>query len=799
MCGREDFGNCDPETVDQEYCIFHKPNKTEEEAAEFYRKFLERFKPRVEKIEVEGQNIKRLVFDEPVDARGFVFPLLKESIEYKDESGIVWSGRNPFEFAIFKNGAIFYGAIFEGPISFKSAIFGKRSYMLKEIIQDNPLLGMIGEILSKEMAVKGISGQLSISAIFDEATFLDVVTFENSKFESNASFFNTKFMKGVLFEWSKFHGEQVMFSNSEFHRFSDEEVLDNIMPLLYSIDPIKTTLYSKLGIGVSFNGTEFKGKVMFDETVFEGASFMGAHFLADSTFDNVCFEGPAIFISAEFSGDTSFDKATFNGELTFSGTSLKWTHNLNPNLPAYEKINMPSTRFYGNVTFKETAFNSKANFSKCRFKMGAKFLSCEFNGSADFQNCEFIETQVSVLNNEWYSKFETTFAKSKFKDVAAFNFAQFGKAIFNFAMFEKVASFKNVTFHYEAQFRETKFRESVEFHDAIFIGDAKFESTSFGGLAEFYSAEFRGETTFDGSIFERLAVFVEQKDTDEKEPKPKFHDELSFSNCDFRQGVDFLGSLKEEKNLSTLWNFFSSRFSKLSALIESLRIQRLSFEKEGKRDEADRMFVLEMRAKRKLRLEQAKDDGWNYINTKTRNFVEWLLGDLPSEYGTSIKRIAIAVVAVVVLFGFLYWLTLVSSIAGIASVFVIVSLLISIWHYQTFDNYPDKFAETLRFPVGLIMIIGMLYATVSPEVDSITTRPQILLSNGTAITPTGSAGSYIGTLLNTLYYSLVTFTTLGYGDMHPTGWLKALSALEALTGAVFMALIVAVIARKWMR
>ncbi|WP_277346957.1 hypothetical protein [Thermococcus sp. 18S1] len=36
-------------------------------------------------------------------------------------------------------------------------------------------------------------------------------------------------------------------------------------------------------------------------------------------------------------------------------------------------------------------------------------------------------------------------------------------------------------------------------------------------------------------------------------------------------------------------------------------------------------------------------------------------------------------------------------------------------------------------------------------------------------------------------------------DMHPTGWLKAISAIEALTGAVFMALIVAVIARKWMR
>lgn len=40
---------------------------------------------------------------------------------------------------------------------------------------------------------------------------------------------------------------------------------------------------------------------------------------------------------------------------------------------------------------------------------------------------------------------------------------------------------------------------------------------------------------------------------------------------------------------------------------------------------------------------------------------------------------------------------------------------------------------------------------------------------------------------------------MSFKVMYPTGWLKALSAIEALTGAVFMALIVAVIARKWMR
>ena len=50
-----------------------------------------------------------------------------------------------------------------------------------------------------------------------------------------------------------------------------------------------------------------------------------------------------------------------------------------------------------------------------------------------------------------------------------------------------------------------------------------------------------------------------------------------------------------------------------------------------------------------------------------------------------------------------------------------------------------------------------------------------------------------------LYYSVVTFTTLGYGDIHPLGYSHILASAEALTGAFFMALFVVVFARKMMR
>ncbi len=54
-------------------------------------------------------------------------------------------------------------------------------------------------------------------------------------------------------------------------------------------------------------------------------------------------------------------------------------------------------------------------------------------------------------------------------------------------------------------------------------------------------------------------------------------------------------------------------------------------------------------------------------------------------------------------------------------------------------------------------------------------------------------GTIAGTAENTLnwgdcfYYSSVTYTSLGFGDLTPTGMLRLLSAVEVLTGVVLVA------------
>ena len=58
-------------------------------------------------------------------------------------------------------------------------------------------------------------------------------------------------------------------------------------------------------------------------------------------------------------------------------------------------------------------------------------------------------------------------------------------------------------------------------------------------------------------------------------------------------------------------------------------------------------------------------------------------------------------------------------------------------------------------------------------------------------------GPILGSFLNCLYFSVVTFTTLGYGDFQPAvGLSRFVVSLEAIIGAITMALFVYTFARR---
>ena len=48
------------------------------------------------------------------------------------------------------------------------------------------------------------------------------------------------------------------------------------------------------------------------------------------------------------------------------------------------------------------------------------------------------------------------------------------------------------------------------------------------------------------------------------------------------------------------------------------------------------------------------------------------------------------------------------------------------------------------------------------------------------------SGNYTHSLLDSVYYSFVAYTSLGLGDITPTGYLRFLTGLETLTGLVLV-------------
>ena len=48
------------------------------------------------------------------------------------------------------------------------------------------------------------------------------------------------------------------------------------------------------------------------------------------------------------------------------------------------------------------------------------------------------------------------------------------------------------------------------------------------------------------------------------------------------------------------------------------------------------------------------------------------------------------------------------------------------------------------------------------------------------------AGNFSGTLMDCVYFSFTNYTTLGFGDIEPSGYLRFLAGIESLTGFVLI-------------
>lgn len=104
-----------------------------------------------------------------------------------------------------------------------------------------------------------------------------------------------------------------------------------------------------------------------------------------------------------------------------------------------------------------------------------------------------------------------------------------------------------------------------------------------------------------------------------------------------------------------------------------------------------------------------------------------------------------------------------------------------------FCGYGESPIRVVIFSVCLILACALVYFFLG------TTASNPIDPNSSGIT------AVLLELLNAIYFSVVTFTTLGYGDIAPLGLARVIAAIEAFLGSFTMALFVVVFVKKMTR
>jgi uncharacterized protein YjbI with pentapeptide repeats len=405
--------------------------------------------------------------------------------------------------------------------------------------------------------------------------------------------------------------------------------------------------------------------------------------------------------------------------------------------------------FHG-IDFEGKIFQGKADFTGSIFKGTATFYKATFQDAADFKGATFRDANFEG------AKFKSTglFIGTAFKDVdfrkATFQGADFsratfqGDAIFWEAIFLDV-NFPETTFK-DADFREVTFRDAnfwgATFRDANFWGAIFQRHVAFGRCIFSGTADFR-EAIFQGADFSDITV----KEFFELNPK-------SIPGIlDFR-GVKF---------------FFSGSISVdlENTLFHRAHLQNIIF---IDCDWPDDYIIYE----EKHRNDKDTDLTFNQLETIYRDLKQTM-----QNHGDYTKA------------GEFYYREMEMRRKGAAK-----KNRIWLEVYRLLAGYGEKPGRVIFMAALVIFIAAVLFAFGGIVIGEFTPEERIINYDLTFSIPGGPAIRDFG---QCLYYSFVTFTTLGYGDIHPVGYSKIIACAEAFTGAFFIALFVVVFVRKMAR
>ncbi len=166
---------------------------------------------------------------------------------------------------------------------------------------------------------------------------------------------------------------------------------------------------------------------------------------------------------------------------------------------------------------------------------------CETDpGGAPAHTVRFVDCRFQGRVSFSHMQFEAiTFQGVQFQGMAFFNDATFESAHFDECRFEQLACFDNAVFGGPSYFDSARFCEMATFHNTRFGEAASFDHTRFG-VASFVDATFDGLVSFGNARFDEHAAFDRARFNREAYfTEAQFRGEASYVEAVFTRGADF--------------------------------------------------------------------------------------------------------------------------------------------------------------------------------------------------------------------------------------------------------------------
>ena len=400
---------------------------------------------------------------------------------------------------------------------------------------------------------------------------------------------------------------------------------------------------------------------------------------------------------------------------------------------------------------------------KCMLKFGGIFeMKTTFSGDADFSHATFAG--------------EADFRHTTFSGEADFSFATFsGKTNFSKTTFSGDADLSFATFSWEADFSGTMFSGTANFGNVTFLGYVYFNNAAFSGYVYFWNATFSEETNFWRATFAEEAFFWNATFSREvKLSSANFLKSLSFRFTHFHSNLYLLESIFE-KTLDFRLSIFSD---KSRIFLDNMDVHRLLVNWDqwpGKIDSKDTT---------ETRVESLRK---NYVLVETELAKQGKHDDLDACYleRREMER---------------------SYKSGFA--------WFGDWLLWFSCGYGVKPFYTVRLAVIVILIFALFYF----KLGAIQERRHEDREDDSGVSVVKFRVKLLGKwrrLLDAVYFSVNTFTTVGYGDWYPTdeflikfriknfdtGFLRfrTLAMIEGLLGWLLLAMFLVSLGRIWIR